>query len=132
VVDALPSHCRYRVFPKQSYDARPPREDEARYPDDAEFAAIGLGPWDIDEAVDSLWREGKVPAWIDVSVDSYDDRTTDVRLTRCGRFTARDDLLYHRGHGFPPFAVIGPRLPPGWESLQKSGRFRLPWYEQRA
>ncbi len=127
VREALPDEVVFRVYPNQSCDENPRVGDEAVFPDDSLSDGESHGPWSAGQVVDFLWRNGKVPEWIDVAVRDVDGRHTVVSLRCCGRFTEQDDLLYHRGGGLPPFSVKSPNLPPGWESIEASGKFPLRW-----
>ena len=71
------------------------------------------GPWLAKEAVTYLWRDGKVPEWIDVAVEAVDHRSL-VALRCCGRFTSSEELLYHSPSGLPPLSIKSPALPPDW------------------
>jgi hypothetical protein len=77
--------------------------------------------------VDYLWRAGKVPEWIDAAVEAQDAHCSLIGLRCCGRFTASEELLYHRPGGLAPFSIKSPVLPPGWENIEVSGRFDLYW-----
>jgi len=81
--------------------------------------------------VDYLWRDGKVPEWIDASVESEDGFRSFIGLRCCGRFTASEELLYHRPGGLAPFSIKSPVLPPGWENVEASGRFDLHWRQPK-
>lgn len=70
--------------------------------------------------------------WIDVAVEDVGGGLTVVSLLCCGRFTSQEDLLYHRDGGRPPFSVKSPALPPGWEGVESSGKFRLRGLEHQA
>jgi hypothetical protein len=116
----------FRVYPNQSYDGHPRVGDEVVYPDDSLPTDAFHGPWSVEDAVQFLWRNGKVPEWIDVSVQGEDGRHTLVALKCCGRYTAQEDLLYHRVEGgVAPFSIKSPTLPPGWENVEVSGKFDL-------
>ena len=131
VRQAVPDAYVFRVFPNQSHD-RDPRGDEVTYPADSLAEGVCHGPWSVAEVVEFLWRSGKVPEWIDAWVDAQDGGCSVIPLLCCGRFTAQDELLYHRGPGrIPPFSVQSPRLPPGWTSIEASGRFDLQWRDVR-
>ncbi|HWS36946.1 MAG TPA: hypothetical protein VN408_29920 [Actinoplanes sp.] len=79
-----------------------------------------------EQAADLLWRDGRVPEWIDVAVTSENGTATIVELTCCGRYSAavRD-----------PFHVVGPVRPPAdrrpfsihhdFEVRDEDGRRRL-------
>lgn len=125
VVDALPDEVRYLILPNQSYDGNPLVADEEIYPDDSLVEIAGLGPCTNCDVVSFLWRNGKVPEWIDVQVDTVANGVTIVVLRCCGRFTAREDMLYYGSRGTGPFSAKSPPLPPDW--TKESGRFELDW-----
>jgi hypothetical protein len=129
VREALTDEVAFRVYPNQSCDENPRVGDEAVFPDDSLPDGEYHGPWSAERVADFLWRDGRVPEWIDIAVRDTDGRHTVVSLRCCGRFTAQDDLLYHSGTGLPPFSVKSPYLPPGGESIEASGKFSLRWRE---
>lgn len=45
----------------------------------------------------------------------------------CGRFTAGNEFLYHKGEGYQPFHVLSPPLPPDFEGIEKGEKFNLYW-----
>lgn len=127
VTQSLPANIAFRVYPNQSFDGNARVGDEVVFPDDSLPDGRYLGPWSPEEVVGYLWRDGRVPEWIDASVEAEDSLHSVVGLKCCGRFTASDDLLYHRSGGLAPFAIKSPVLPPGWKSIEVSGRFDLYW-----
>lgn len=128
VINPLPSSYLYLLFPNQSYDGNPPEADEEIFPEESLPFRKYLGPLNFEQVIDYLWRNGKVPEWIDVSVQACDSHYSYLQLLCCGRFTALDEKLYHRLEGRQPFHVVSPNLPPNWESVEKSGRFDLYWH----
>jgi hypothetical protein len=130
VREVLPDEMVFLVYPNQSCDENPRVGDEVVFPDESLPEGQHHGPWAAGDVVSFLWRDGKVPEWIDIAVHGAGTRHTVVRLLCCGRFTGQDDLLYHRNPGVPPFSVKSPNLPPGWESVEASGRFSLAWRRQ--
>jgi hypothetical protein len=84
-----------------------------------------------DQAVAELWHAGRVPEWIDISLDAIelprDDqwRVVSFVLLRCSRTLADDDRLWHAHEGLPPFHMLSPALPPGWSErhTNEEGRF---------
>ena len=121
----------FRVYPNQSYDENPRVGNEAVFPDDSLPEGVYHGPWSYEQVVDFLWRDGKVPEWIDIAVRDVEGGVTVAWLRCCGRFTVQDDLLYHRGGGQQPFSVKSPDLPTGWQSTEASGTFPLRWPGRR-
>ena len=79
-----------------------------------------------DSVVEILWREGKVPEWINVQARKQDSASTFVKLVCCGRFTKEKKHLYHIHEGRAPFHVLGPPLPVGY---QEGDKFSLYWRE---
>jgi hypothetical protein len=125
VLQQLPDDVAFRVYPNQSFDGNPRVGDEVVFPDESLPQGKFLGPWSPEEVVEYLWRTGKVPEWIDAAVESEDGQRSLIGLRCCGRFTASEELLYHRRGGLAPFSIKSPVLPPGWESIETSGRFDL-------
>jgi hypothetical protein len=58
-----------------------------------------------------------------------DDNFTFIEVHACERITADDrKLLYYTKDGTrTPFHILGPSVPPSWESPEKSGKFSLGW-----
>jgi len=125
VRQTLPDQVAFLIYPNQSHDGNPRVGDEVIFPEEGEQRR---GPWSAEQVVAFLWRDGKVPEWINIAVESEDGKRTLVGLRCCGRFTAREELLYHRyPDGVPPFSIKSPFLPPRWENLELSGKFDLHW-----
>ncbi len=131
VQQPLLGEVAFLVYPNQSCNDNPLVGDEVVFPEESLPLRRSHGPWLIEQAAKFLWRGGLVPEWIDAAVESENRSQTFVGLLCCGRFTAQEDLLYHRrSGGVPPFAIKSPYLPPDWESLAVSGKFDLYWREQ--
>ncbi|HEV2765580.1 MAG TPA: hypothetical protein VGV38_21530 [Pyrinomonadaceae bacterium] len=130
VSNPLPADCLFLLYPNQSDDRDPPRGDEETFPEESLPDGNFLGPLSAEEVVGRLWRNGKVPEWVNVAVKACDARRTYLALLCCGRFTAREDLLYFASEGHAPFHVTSPDLPPRWRSVEESGKFDLYWRGQ--
>jgi len=72
-----------------------------------------------------LWIDGKIPQWINMNIDDYDEEYTTITIRCCGRLTNQEECLYHESEGNPPFHILGPALPENWESIEKSGKIKL-------
>ena len=127
----LPDEVAFRVYPNQSCDDKPRRGDEVVFPADSLPMGEFLGPWSVEEVIECLWRDGKVPEWIDAAVEAVNERQSIVGLHCCGRFTASQELLYYQSGDVAPFGLKSPAWPPGWESVEVSGRFDLHWRLQK-
>jgi len=133
VVNPLPDKVQYLLYPNRSGGRAVLHQDEAIFPEEslAKGKATKPDPITASQVIEKLWRNGKVPEWINVTVESYDDEYTYLRLDCCGRFTANESLIYHVEEGIPPFHCLGPALPPlpGGEkySIDKFGKFDLYW-----
>lgn len=132
VLQPLFDEVAFLVYPNQSFDGNPRVGDEVVFPNESLPEGKFLGPWSVEEVVAYLWRAGKVPEWINAAVESQDGRRSLVGLRCCGRFTALEELLYHRPGGLAPFSIKSPVLPPGWESADVSGKFDLHWRQPQA
>jgi hypothetical protein len=127
ITQSLPECLAYLVLPNQSCDNQKSVGDEVVFPEESLPDGEHHGPWQLDETVSFLWRECKVPEWIDIAVYAEDERYTLLELRCCGRFTSQEELLYHRPGGLAPFSIKSPVLPPGWMSVDVSGKFDLYW-----
>jgi hypothetical protein len=132
VLQTLPNEVAFLVYPNQSFDGNPRVADEVVYPEES-LSDLDqyLGPWLSKQVVAYLWRDGKVPEWIDASVVAEDGVRTLVGLLCCGRYTATEALLYHHRGGLAPFSLKSPELPIGWQSAEVSERFDLYWRRPR-
>ena len=134
VVQVLPEPTALRVYANCSYDGNPLVGDEVVFPEESQPQGVFCGPWSIEQAVDFLWRNGRVPEWVDVAVEDEDEKTTYVGLTCCGRFTAMEQKLYHRNGGIPPFHIVSPPIEPSVWSIdthEQTQKFDLHWMRKR-
>lgn len=101
VHDILPFHFRYEVHLNQSLDLDS-ETGSVTYPDD-EGKILSIDT--EDGVVDLLYRDGRCPKWIDVSVHAISASYTVLRLLCCGRFTSERQRLYYESVGFGPFGI---------------------------
>lgn len=105
--DELPDTPRFLVYPNQSYDIEPDGQSLTSYPEDTLPRGHHLAPMSGVEAIDYLWRDGRVPQWIDVILAGAQSGVTLIELRCCGRYVAEEERLYHKAAGVPPFSVMG-------------------------
>ena len=99
---------RFRVRLNCSYDgwAGP---DVRLYPEDDSYEqAFRYRSCSSDEIVDLLWRDGRVPEWVDLRAIDLVGEDVVIEARCCGRFTADDSTLYHQHGGMAPFNPQGP------------------------
>jgi hypothetical protein len=66
-----------------------------------------------------LCRQGKVPVWIDISVESvYKDQTI-FRLLCAGRYTDNEEEFYYNKRETAMFGIKSPTMPPNYVEGQK-------------
>lgn len=132
VLNELPSQRKFLVHPNQSYDDNPLRTDEETYPSDTQPNDKPIVFATAEAVVDYLWRNDKIPEWIDINVGGEDGEHTCLQLLCCGRFTATEELLYHRDGGVAPFSVKSPVLPPGYDDSSEghAQKFDVNWLEK--
>jgi len=128
VINELQGDVDYIVEPNSSCDDNL-REGEVVFPDDSLADGAHHGPWAFEPVVEFLWRDAKVPEWIDIAVSEVPDAGgIHLRLRCCGRFTANEALLYYTWGDVPPFGIKSPVLPPGWAEDDK---FDVNWHRER-
>ncbi len=115
-----PPAMRFRLRLNASYDGNPLHADEIVFPEDStpERAWLLLS-CDADEVVATLCRSERVPEWVNVNVVGVTPAVTLIEVLACGRFSANEELLYHRQEARPPFHVLGPTLPLNWVEGQR-------------
>lgn len=128
VWNSIPDRVQYRVFANQSYDKRPDGRILTDFPEDS-LPDSGFRMFSGPElAVSFLWRDGRVPQWINVQIEEATDAITTVDLVCCGRYTDNEEHMYYTPWGTGPFGVKGPSLPPGWRDGPQE-RFDLYWFQ---
>jgi hypothetical protein len=127
VQEQLPPTLQFNVYLNRSYDGNALVGDQVVFPDDRSILQAQLDRLSANDVITLLWRDGRIPQWIDISVETVIEHSvTIVALLCCGRYTGIEAQLYHQG-SHAPFHVVGPPLPPGWNSVEQSGRFSLNW-----
>ena len=127
VWNPIPDAVQYRVYPNMSYDKHPDGRILTDYPEDSKLARESLVFSDPSQVVDFLWREGRVPEWIDVQIKEVSEQHATVELICCGRYTADENAMYYSQSDMGPFGVKGPALPPEWKSDRPKEKFDLYW-----
>jgi hypothetical protein len=131
IAEELPAVLMFRVPLNQSYDGHPPQPGEVRFPQDSgQHRAAALNKCDAQTVVAELWRDGRVPEWINLSVVGETGAETVIEVVCCGRFTDDDTRLYHAGEGAPPFHVLGPALPPRRDGARFSIHLRAECWDR--
>ncbi len=89
------------------------------YPEDNEKKHFDLTD---KEVVEILWRNNKVPVWIDIAVSKADRKKTTFRLLCAGRYSDDKNEFYYTDGGSGPFGIKSPNHPIGYKEGTK---FRL-------
>lgn len=105
VINKLPHDCKFIIKTNCSYDGNELENDEEIYPDDKIDESSSINPATKSTVIDYLWRNGKVPQWINVQVNSCDLNFSYITLKCCGRYSA---FLNHKDG---PFRGLGPSIP---------------------
>lgn len=105
VINKLPYDCKFIIETNCSYDGNELEDDEEIYPDEKIDETNSINPATKSTVIDYLWRNGKVPQWIDVQVKNCDQSFSYISLQCCGRFSA------YPNHKDGPFRALGPNIP---------------------
>lgn len=127
----IPTLDRYYIILNGSYDKHPLAPGEYFFPDHGRPQTDRHIPRSAEEVVERLWRDGKIPAWIDITPYEVDGTCLYSELLCCGRFTDQENILYHQREGYPPFHKFGPILPVGYRDLEQDGKFDLNCYRDQ-
>ena len=74
------------------------------------------------EVCDLLYRNGKLPVWIDIFVYQSDTTTTTFKLICAGRYSEDEKEYYYHSKGTGPFGIKSPILP---SSYKEGTKFNL-------
>ncbi|MFC0428624.1 hypothetical protein [Chryseobacterium scophthalmum] len=107
VTNKLPTGFKYSADLNISFDD-PTLTEFDIYPED-NGKMINL--IDENEVVELLCRKGKVPVWIDISVESVYKNKTIFRLDCAGRYSDEEKEFYYNKQGTGPFGIKSPLLP---------------------
>ena len=66
---------------------------------------------DLEEATGKLYRDGKIPRWINISVVKVDGEQTIIACDYSGTFTNNDRLIDFPDSPFSPFQISSPPYP---------------------
>ena len=105
VINNLPDTYKFIIKTNCSYDVNELEGDEEIYPDDKINETSPINPASTSTVIDYLWRNEKVPQWINVYVSSCDSNFTYITLECCGRYSS---VLNHKDG---PFRGLGPSIP---------------------
>ena len=104
VINKLPAHYKFIIKTNCSFDKNL-EGDQQIFPADKINETSSINPASESTVIDYLWRNGKVPQWINVQVSSCDSDFSYVTLECCGRYSA---FLNHKDG---PFRPLGPNIP---------------------
>jgi hypothetical protein len=110
VKDKLVPEFKFDVLLNQSSDD-PSLKQYDMYPEDDGKLIESISD---KEVVELLFRNGKVPVWIDVAVLNAEKNHTVLRLLCAGRYSENKEEYYYNSGGTGPFGIKGPNLPIGY------------------
>ncbi len=122
ILDTLPNSYIYRVFPNQSHDENR-RPDVVVYPEDSLPSLNDYIEMTREQCLIFLYRNGRIPEWVDLSVGYADAMLTYVNCHCCGRFTDDDQRLYYNHRQLGPFGVKSPIFPKSIPFGDKNPKF---------
>lgn len=119
VTDDLPDRFIYCVSLNASHDD-PRLKGFDIYPEDDDRRLKMVKDTDV---ADLLYRKGKIPVWIDISVECVHRNKTVIQLLCAGRYSDKsEDYYYNYKDTISPFGIKGPTFPMGYIEGEK---FRL-------
>jgi hypothetical protein len=82
----------------------------------------------VDQVVDLLCHDNKVPLWINTTVYESKEKLTVIHLF-CSRRLRHDNELFYNAVKYPPFNTLVP-LPPDPLRKDINGKFDINWKKQ--
>ncbi len=115
VKNKLSTNFKYNLHLNSSVDDKS-QEKFDRYPEDNKKVYSNLNK---NEVVELLYRKGKIPVWIDISVLNSNKNWTTLELICAGRYTNEKEELYYNKNGTGPFGIKSPTFPPNYKEGKK-------------
>lgn len=116
ITDKLPEDFLYTVVLNVSEDD-PALTQFDIYPEDSGKKAELI---DEKEVVKLLYRNGKIPVWIDICVACVHQSNTIIHLLCAGRYSDKSQDYYYNHHDtVSPFGIKGPVFPIGYIKGEK-------------
>lgn len=89
------------------------------YPEEKDIIRLNLTD---NEVVDLLYRNNKIPIWIDISVLKSSRKSTTFNLLCSGKYSDDNEDYYYNQNASGPFGIKGPKFPLDYVEGEK---FRL-------
>ena len=118
VKDKLITDFKYNVIFTHSHHSTYPDHSDF-YPKDEGIIKLNLTD---NKVIDLLYRNNKIPIWIDISVLKSSKKNTTFNLLCAGRYSDNKEDFYYRDDGSAPFGIKSPTFPINYKEGKK---FRL-------
>lgn len=118
VKDKLTTDFKYNVIFTPSHHTINPDHFDF-YPEDEGIIKLDLTD---DEVVKLLYRNNKIPIWIDINVLKSSGKSTTFNLLCAGRYSDNKQDWYYKDNGSAPFGIKSPTFPINYKEGKK---FRL-------
>ena len=118
VKDKLITDFKYNVIFTPSHHTIYPDHFDF-YPEDEGIIKLNLTE---NEVIDLLYRNNKIPVWIDINVLKSSKKSTTFNLLCAGRYSDNKEEFYYKDDGSAPFGIKSPQLPINYKEGKK---FRL-------
>ena len=118
VKDKLITDFKYNVIFTPSHHTINPGDFDF-YPEDEGIIKLNLTD---NEVIDLLYRNNKIPIWIDISVLKSSRKSTTFNLLCAGKYSDNKEEFYYRDDGSAPFGIKSPTFPINYKEGKK---FRL-------
>ena len=113
--NSLEEDIKFDISLNESADI-PRVEKFDHYPEDDNKSFKNLSE---DEIIKLLFRNKKVPVWIDINVKTVQDGYTIMNLLCAGRFSDDENEYYYENRNTGPFGIKGPIYPMGFKEGTK-------------
>ena len=96
----MSSDFKYRVHLNSSHDLR--AKNYNIYPEDGNKIVDNISDLEV---VNLLFRDEKVPVWIDIMIEEFNHDVTIFKLICAGRYSSKKDDLYYNERGSGAFGI---------------------------
>jgi hypothetical protein len=115
IKNKLTTNFKYNVILNASND-NPKLKEFDIYPEDNGIIKLDLTE---KEVVELLYRNNKIPVWIDINVLKSSRKSTTFNLLCAGRYSSEKKEYYYNENGSGPFGIKSPKLPINYKEGKK-------------
>lgn len=119
ITEQLSTTFRYIIVQNQSNDSNSSAQAQIGFRQELIPANPSAEPLSSTKVAGHLWRDSKIPEWIDISVDYTNSDFTCMVLRCCAKYSSIESPRWTLSQkDLAPFSLRYPKFPKGWRIME--------------